>query len=72
MNQKDYKKIAEIIKARIVVFSGKVRLINKIDLIKELADYFEEDDRVYSGNVDVEFNRRQFLKDCGVDEKKGV
>ena len=62
MNQKDYKAIAKMIKkhkgkyANIIIFSSFL-----IDLI----DYFEktqEIGRAYN------FNRKQFLKDCGVEE----
>lgn len=73
MNQKDYKAIAEIIKTRIIAYSdyslGK-RLLN--GLARELGFYFEESEQLEieeGGILDFhKFNRKQFLKDCGVEE----
>jgi len=66
MNQKDYKEIAGIIK----------RTHLKTTLSNELADCFERNskDCFESGcyrNLETqhlcrEFNRKQFLKDCGI------
>ena len=65
MNQSDYKKIAKIIKEN----SGNVlgELFIHDNIIEELADYFEEED-VWQGSSRQEFDRKQFLKDCGVEE----
>lgn len=88
MNQKDYKKIAEIMKD----YKQYVDEIHKKDdrafiafrcCLDNLADYFEEEDkalakvklRIMEDNENFEmydidklgdFNKKQFLKDCGV------
>jgi len=44
--------------------------IDFIDSIKKLADYFEkEKGYVWSLNKGKGFDKKQFLKDCGVDEE---
>ncbi|KKK92016.1 hypothetical protein LCGC14_2707170 [marine sediment metagenome] len=94
MNQKDYKEIAEIIKKnKFDLISGSYSDMD-IAMIKDLADYFEREDkcltcngkgghyyqRTPDTNEDAEmcndcdgkgikeFNRQQFLKDCGVEK----
>lgn len=71
MNKKDYKEIAKIIKDKWDIYHP----LNKI--VSELADYFEKEDKTTIDNINYEegtisgklkqFNRKQFLKDCGVD-----
>ena len=65
MEQKEHKEIAEIIN------SISVKCMHIEDLTKKLADYFERKDKQYTGQFAGEkppagFNRKQFLKDCGV------
>ncbi len=69
MNQKDYNEIAGIINT--VAIKGDSAWVN---LVSELAQYFEREAQAhFEGKrepVDVnriEFNRKQFLKDCGVE-----
>ena len=71
MNQKDYKEIARIIKDSTVNFINKAT-INVIT--HRLADYFERKDRKNKGRPISkkkfyfdDFNKKQFLKDCGVN-----
>ena len=74
MNQKDYKVISEIIK-----FRKHPRLSTISDNIAlDLADYFEKECPLYklrkakkNGilNENDVFNKKQFLKACGVDEE---
>ena len=69
MNKKDYDVIAEIIKKnKFDLISGSYSDMD-IAMIKDLADYFEKEDK---GNFEVPykpyFNRQQFLKDCGVEK----
>lgn len=103
MNQKDYKKIAGIIKDNLSCSSSNgvsckdkdcLNCTKRIDIVKDLADYFEREDkcltcngkgghyyqRTPDTNEDAEmcndcdgkgikeFNRQQFLKDCGVEK----
>ena len=76
-NQKDYKAISEIIRGLVDIgkFSPVWMCNNPKELIRQLADYFEREDKrnkslkeienmVLSGQVP--FNREQFLKECGV------
>ena len=67
MNQTDYKAIADIIRKQTESLSrnGK-RLWNYLELISQLADYFEQEDKKNQPTKDV-WNKQQFLKDCGVD-----
>ena len=73
MEQKDYKKIAEIIKIHKQVYGGEHN-----NLSRSLADYFDKeglkegyrmaDLTGYGTKVTLNlFNRKQFLKDCGVN-----
>ncbi len=79
MNQKDYKEIAGIIRSPIEV--GKdtdtTYLIYHYSLTaKHLADYFEKEDKEDLNKTEERFkeykkknesfNKKQFLKDCGV------
>lgn len=70
MQQKDYKKIAEMIKNNLTADRSRI----DIEFVNELTDYFDE----YSKDKDDEwvnetqakeyrFNKKQFLKDCGVE-----
>jgi hypothetical protein len=82
MNKKDYDEIAKIIKNNTFnqgighLDEGSYALEKHIRseiFIKELADYFEKEDNQnvnvkYDGMVKKQFNREQFLKDCGVKE----
>lgn len=66
MNEKDYKEIAEIIN------SVEYDLVqDKIDLVKKFAHHFEKKDKGYYDHYKQKtiegFNRKQFLKDCGVE-----
>ena len=78
MNQKDYKKIAEIMKSvrftepdnpSQITTNGGFNAVSRL-----LADYFEEEDRKFKHNYGIKdhlakkFNKKQFLKDCGVKE----
>lgn len=75
MNQKDYKAISEIIKTSLEIPLREM-------LANRLADYFEREDKEqiaihkYSkdgkirdrvSNATRVFNRKQFLRDCGVN-----
>lgn len=60
MNQKDYKKIAEAIK----------RGISKEVIIKNLVDYFEEEGQYNRLHTRNDWNKKQFLKDCGVKQNE--
>jgi len=69
MNKKDYKKIAEIIKNNRSDLEGQ--LFTKMILpsfISELICYFEETDRKKRLPRDSDFDRKQFLIDCGVQK----
>lgn len=66
MNQKDYKEIAKIINSNwAIAFFGGNRILRSAKIITDLADYFEKE-QVYGENE--MFDRKQFLKDCGVRE----
>lgn len=77
MNQKDYKAIAEIIKGLIseghTDFHAGERVMLKT-ISRRLADYFERENKSLGANgyiiVDgkrvYKFNKKQFLRDCGV------
>ena len=61
MEQRDYKAIADIINQYAV----------NLEMVEELADYFEKNYKnFYHCDCEVcikdSFNRKQFLKDCGV------
>jgi len=64
MDEKDYKAIAEII--------GKNYNVFPMDkLIFDLADYFKKESGTWvsgTGKTGKCFDKRQFLKDCGVEE----
>jgi len=61
MNQKDYKAIAEIISRTIP--KNPVLTI----FVHEIADYFEKEDKENQPTKNV-WNRKQFLKACGVEK----
>ena len=72
MNKKDYKVISEIIRRYI---RGSVEPIDVrvLGITNDLADYFEREDKENLGNgillpITPQFNREQFLKDCGINE----
>ncbi len=82
MNQKDYKEIAKIInKAQLIEHTFPaltVIVIRREEIVNELADYFERALKeryeackklgLSASRVDkCKFNRKQFLKDCGVE-----
>ena len=75
MNQKDYKEIARIMKTDLSLMCDYDR-DNHIYRINKLADYFEREDEkiaikqtggMYPKRA-YQFNRQQFLKDCGVSK----
>lgn len=78
MNKENYKKIAEIIKLSELV-TGKEEEIRKdlrtrVHIANKLADYFEEEDKgvivdsiAFKPIRKYTFNRKQFLKECGVE-----
>ena len=84
MNQKDYKAIAKIIKNNLLEIIANKYDTRGMGIINDLADYFEKEDTnegcgttKYEGHYkcrkanlcpECEFNRDQFLKDCGVEE----
>lgn len=67
MEEKDYKAISEIIRINI----GGMKDWKRIQkLTNDLANYFErESSCITKGNYKTHnnFNRKQFLKDCGID-----
>lgn len=69
MNQKNYKAIAEIIKAH--KFDLITNSYGKMDraMIKDLANYFEREDKptLKKVGLNIQFNREQFLQWCGVE-----
>jgi len=75
MNQKDYKEIARIISMKCGAESNTTVLYRKF-LGEQLADYFEKEyqesleknmGKIYGkGQPIPQFNKEQFLKDCGV------
>lgn len=67
MNQKDYKKIAEILEEETLNYDIRKSALKRI--ANNLADYFEEEDfRLFKLGEAHIFNKQQFLKDCGVGE----
>ena len=81
MNKKDYKSIAEIIKGeRKYIEEDKQPIVKRAYalhanryLTVKLANYFEKEANNFkeSGGSFVSemmFNKKQFLKDCGVEE----
>lgn len=75
MNQKDYEKIAKIIKTQEVFKHKYLSVINKKSLICRLADYFEQEninneikqigkDKIQLG----QFDKQQFIKACDVED----
>ncbi len=72
MNQKNYKEIARIIKEQECYpdcNEDQAAESMREKIAKELADYFEEEDKKKFGfGVYEKFTRSQFLKDCGVSE----
>jgi len=76
MKTRDYRKIAEIIKLhQAPLYKGVI-----LSLSKMLADYFEEEENQHikhygytvhttDGKPLKQFNKKQFLKNCGVIEK---
>lgn len=65
MNQKDYKAIVEIIYCQLHTIGHPISKGGKEALIRTaeyLAYYFEK-----RGFKETNFDRQQFLKDCGVD-----
>ncbi len=73
MNIKDYKAIAQIIKELSFEsdeLHGEV-IIDRLPFIEELSRYLEKESfdkakKLNPYNIVVEFNKRYFLKDCGV------
>ncbi len=71
MEQKNHKEIARIIEKFEFDFEGTDQS-NRDKLCNKLADYFEKPKTgkrikvVLGKNTNSEFNREQFLKDCGV------
>ena len=75
MNQKDFKEIAGIIKN--TQYEDELGLdYNSSKIIHNLADYFEKEEnkRVEYARKNLplptkksKFNKKQFLKDCGVE-----
>lgn len=77
MNQKDYKEIARIIKESYGSFYNEYYITQ---FANKLADYFEREDKELANIKDDvladndmetgkqrDFNRQQFLKECGVE-----
>ena len=76
MKQKDYKEIADIINNIPTALTDDTNsdTIQRNTLIIKLANYFEKDSdeeinkfSQLDCNCPTPFNRKQFLKDCGVD-----
>ncbi len=72
MNEKDYKKIATLIKEYEISLNQNNCTLNLF--ANDLADYFEEEENkglpkgmVTSPDSLNHFNKKQFLKDCGVE-----
>ena len=75
MNQKDYKEIAKIIKGEMEEISNSS--MKNIDknvarasprvIVCQLANYFEKEGSKAKINPTF-FNRKQFLKDCGIEK----
>lgn len=76
MEQKDYEEIARIINQATYTKYGQLDGdISRNHLVEKLADYFErernEEIDKFSQldcNCPSPFNRKQFLKDCGVEK----
>jgi len=78
MNTKDYKAISDIIKKEIM--NAKKHLKDDEEKVKQnifdysliaekLADFFQKrESRLYNDIMAIEFNKQQFLKDCGVEK----
>ncbi len=72
MNQENYKEIAKIISIRNELIDKddkndpENRMIMTDILINDLADYFEKEE-LRIDDLFKKFNKKQFLKDCGVD-----
>ena len=70
MEQKDYKEIGKIMNVYKHSIIGESPAFKS--MVNELADYFEKPrigkriKVVLGRNTNSEFNREQFLKDCGV------
>ena len=68
MNQKNYKEIARIIRNYVDDYIGNPFLAPYKWIAGDLADYFErEKGFVGSLKKGVGFDKKQFLKDCGVE-----
>lgn len=78
MNEKDYQEIARIIKHWIVLHDVYGHIIDRDNFVDELADYFEKEtenkkckcgETMFNGDGEFikVFNRKQFLKECGVE-----
>jgi len=67
MNKKDYDTIAKIIKNNTAPEENRFNDLSVVGdcLIEDLADYFEEEDTKNQPTKDI-WNRKQFIKDCGV------
>ena len=67
MNQENYKKIAEIIKAYSYETKAQGKAIHPL-MVGELAVYFAKASQYTnrSGITRTRFNKIQFLKDCGI------
>ena len=67
MDQKDYKEIAKIINQYCNGYQMPINYPARVDLANDLADYFEKEKKhkidLIAGDG---FNKKQFLKDCGV------
>lgn len=80
MNQENYKEIAKIIKKNTAPKENQFDNLSIVGdyLIDNLAGYFEKENnkkleknmsKIYGKGESISiFNRKQFLKDCGVDE----
>jgi len=70
---KDYKAIAKIMKSNLqYCVVGRIKVIDEKERkrINDLANQFEKEDvSVFNKNIRKgEFDKEQFLKDCGIDE----
>ena len=64
MKQKDYKAISKIIRKRRLLISKE----DYKDMTNDFANYFEKISLYQKDKFVKEFNRKQFLKDCGVEQ----